>query len=263
MPFILIENTKTSISKEDKKLVGVGNLPAIKSSLQKISDNKDNKEASKASFKLAQLAEGEVNYREAIKYYKKAVDFPDYNKLYRLKAIDFAKKLKLKEEEKYFENKLYYGSLDLPKGGLYTGVIKNGLPSYCGIVRYRNGSHYIGQFNKGHRIGYGFTHIKNNTQPYYLRRYNHNGKIISRGEKVQSEIKANGDTHIGEMKKSRLHGRGLVLYKDGNILLANFRDGHPKNGVGCYFDRKEKILIWREYNKLGKQIGSSIIKEKR
>jgi len=259
--FILKEDMNTAIAQQEKELINKGNIETIKSTLQKIVDNTDTKDASTASFKQGQLAEALVEYDKALFYYKKAVDFPDYDKKYRKKGIEFSKKLKLKEEEKYFENKLYYGTLKMDNGGTYRGVIKNGLASYCGVVKYNDGSNYIGQFNEGHRIGYGFSYIQGNEKPY-LRRYNNDGKMISEAETVEIK-KRNKKVLIGKMKNGRLEGRGLVLYSDKNILLANFKNGSPWNGTSCYFNPKEKTIIWRKYDKHWKKKGSFVIEKKK
>ena len=263
--FILKENMKINISEKDKELINNGDIKTIENSLQQIKNNtKDIEKSAEASFKQGELYEELMEYEKAQFNYKEAVDTPNYNnQKYREKGIRFSKKLNRKKDEKYFKDKLYYGLLKMKKDSIYTGIIKNGKASYCGIERYKDGSYYIGQYDNGHRIGYGFVYIQGRDKPY-LRRYNNDGSIASRYEtisvkKIKRTKKKRGKILMGKMKNGSLQGRGFVEFDDGSQLIANFSNGIVSNSIGCYFDGTKKRVTWQTHNKSGKKTGSWII----
>ena len=56
----------------------------------------------------------------------------------------------------------------------------------------------------------------------------HISKSISKSRQKEPRI------DIGQIKEGKLHGKGIRIYKDGNIVFGEFDRGRVKHGVVYY-----------------------------
>lgn len=136
-------------------------------------------------------------------------------------------------------------------GSLYVGDVINGLPDGKGtlfslsqnsISDLNHTSIYVGNFKKGLKNGKGSC-------------YNIYGFLVQEGQfennnivtvfNAQNEpqifkeytIERNSDGSVifGELKNGILHGQGILLYNNGDVLQQSFKDGNLK-GIGLYMN---------------------------
>ena len=111
------------------------------------------------------------------------------------------------------------GTRSFPKGVMYEGEFRYGIPHGWGNLYWPNGDHYEGHFYEGFRQGSG-------VQTY------HNGDRYE-GEFFEGYLEgkgvyiwANGDVYSGNFYNDKMAGKGLFQSADGEIY-----DGEWVNGV--------------------------------
>jgi hypothetical protein len=106
--------------------------------------------------------------------------------------------------------------------GRYTGWfkgnrIKGYVPHGRGIMRYFNGSVYIGQWRNGKMHGNGA--IKWNDSSSYSGQWSE-GKRTGYGTYTWP----NGDTYVGQWKENQMCGEGIFYYQDGRIRRGIWKE---------------------------------------
>jgi hypothetical protein len=76
-----------------------------------------------------------------------------------------------------------------------------------GEFTYPNGNKYIGDYKNGRRDGFGTM------------------RIVAKGELGVKGIKTpSPSTYVGEFKRDKLNGHGIITYDDGNKIEGDFID---------------------------------------
>ena len=159
-------------------------------------------------------------------------------------------KLKIEKNEiNYISNKKNF------KDGLYEGIIINGKREIKGIMKYKNGSIYEGQWKNDKRHGRGLYTTQNYNNPnvkgiLYEGEFN-NDKIEGYGIGKYSS----GDKYEGEWKNNKQYGRGTLNYVGGGKYIGEWING-KLNGDGIYYlkngERFEGKFMDNKYNGYGK-----------
>ena len=141
------------------------------------------------------------------------------------------------------------------KDGNYEGIIINGKRELRGVMNYKNGGKYEGQWRNDKRHGKGIFISQNYNNPKligikYEGEFN-NDKIEGYGIGKYSS----GETYEGEWKNNKQYGRGILNYVDGGKYVGEWKEGQP-NGDGIYYlkngERFEGKFIDNKYNGYGK-----------
>ena len=142
------------------------------------------------------------------------------------------------------------------ENGLYEGVIIDGKREHNGVMIYKNGAKYEGEWKNDKKNGKGVF-----TSPHY---YNCRKNV---GMKYEGEFKddkfegygittyTNGDKYEGEWKNSKQYGKGTVSYFDGSKYSGEWKDGNF-NGIGVFYlkngEKYEGRFVNNKYNGYGK-----------
>ena len=154
-----------------------------------------------------------------------------------------------KNEINYISNRKRF------KDGLYEGIIINGKREIKGIMKYKNGSKYEGQWKNDKRHGKGIYTTQNYNNPNYA-------GILYEGEFNNDKIEgygigkySSGDQYEGEWKNNKQYGRGILNYIGGGKYVGEWKYG-KLNGEGIYYlkigERFEGKFIDNKYNGYGK-----------
>jgi len=111
----------------------------------------------------------------------------------------------------------------LPDGSIFVGDKKGGLFDGEGILEWKNGDYYKGQFREGMYNGFG----KLSTKAFVFEGYFKEGLFHGEGKLTFS----NGTVYQGEFKENLYHGKGSVLDPQGSNFVGLFYEG-MKNGMG-------------------------------
>ena len=139
--------------------------------------------------------------------------------------------------------------------GRYEGIIINNKREIKGIMYYKNGSKYEGQWRNDKKHGKGVFISQNYNNPKligikYEGEFN-NDKIEGYGVGKYTS----GDKYEGEWKNNKQYGRGVLIYKEGGKYIGEWKNG-KLNGNGIYYlkngERFEGNFIDDKYNGYGK-----------
>ena len=139
--------------------------------------------------------------------------------------------------------------------GRYEGIIINNKREIKGIMYYKNGSKYEGQWRNDKKHGRGVFISQNYNNPKligikYEGEFN-NDKIEGYGVGKYTS----GDRYEGEWKNNKQYGRGVLIYKEGGKYIGEWKNG-KLNGNGIYYlkngERFEGNFIDDKYNGYGK-----------
>ena len=139
--------------------------------------------------------------------------------------------------------------------GRYEGIIINNKREIKGIMYYKNGSKYEGQWRNDKKHGKGVFISQNYNNPKligikYEGEFN-NDKIEGYGVGKYTS----GDKYEGEWKNNKQYGRGILIYKEGGKYIGEWKNG-KLNGNGIYYlkngERFEGNFIDDKYNGYGK-----------
>ena len=139
--------------------------------------------------------------------------------------------------------------------GRYEGIIINNKREIKGIMYYKNGSKYEGQWRNDKKHGRGVFISQNYNNPKligikYEGEFN-NDKIEGYGVGKYTS----GDRYEGEWKNNKQYGRGVLIYKEGGKYIGEWKNG-KLNGNGIYYlkngERFEGKFIDDKYNGYGK-----------
>ncbi|CAD2221346.1 MORN repeat/PH domain containing protein, putative [Angomonas deanei] len=160
------------------------------------------------------------------------------------------------------------GEFFFADGRVYTGTFEDGKPSGQGRLTETNGDYYCGEFLHGEATGYGtaiyskgsrlFTGLFEKGQkirgkmefPGCSRSYN--GEWSDDKPQGRGEMKfANGDYYKGDFQAGRLHGVGLLVYKEprGQQYYGQFFEDKPC-GTGAFKTDKGVIAGFFDDGKL-------------
>ena len=140
------------------------------------------------------------------------------------------------------------------KDGQYEGIIINGKRELRGIMNYKNGGKYEGQWKNDKRHGKGVFISQNYNNPNlmgikYEGEFN-NDKIEGYGIGKYSS----GDTYEGEWKNNKQYGRGVLNYVGGGKYVGEWKNG-KLNGEGIYYlkngERFEGKFLDNKYDGYG------------
>ena len=128
----------------------------------------------------------------------------------------------------------YIGRRKKYKDGQYEGIIINGKRELRGIMNYKNGGKYEGQWKNDKRHGKGVFISQNYNNPNlmgikYEGEFN-NDKIEGYGIGKYSS----GDKYEGEWKNNKQYGRGVLNYVGGGKYVGEWKNG-KLNGEGIYY----------------------------
>lgn len=114
----------------------------------------------------------------------------------------------------------------LPSGAIIDGNLKNNHLSGYGVMTWRNGSTYLGDWEKDLRHGFGIYRTLYGTE--YSGGWSE-GKRHGFGVYV-NEL---GEEYVGEWAEGKMHGVGRLLSANGSIYEGNFQN-HKFHGVGMF-----------------------------
>ena len=123
------------------------------------------------------------------------------------------------------------------ENGKYEGIIINGKREKNGIMEYKDGSRYEGEWNNDKQYGKGiFTkNISNNNINLTLVKYI--GDFVNdKKEGNGIALYSNGDKYEGEWKNNKQYGKGIVIYSTGGRYEGEWANG-KFNGLGIYYLR--------------------------
>ena len=142
------------------------------------------------------------------------------------------------------------------ENGLYEGIIIDGKREQNGVMIYKNGAKYEGEWKNDKKDGKGVF-----TSPHY---YNCRKNV---GMKYEGEFKdgkfegygittyTNGDKYEGEWKNNKQYGHGTVSYFDGKKYSGEWKDGKFE-GIGIFYlkngEKYEGRFVNNKYNGYGK-----------
>ena len=142
------------------------------------------------------------------------------------------------------------------ENGLYEGIIIDGKREQDGIMFYKNGAKYEGEWKDDKKNGKGvFT-----SAHYYNCRKNVGMKYEGefRDDKFEGygiTTYTNGDKYEGEWKNSKQYGKGTVTYFDGTKYSGEWKDGKFE-GIGIFYlkngEKYEGRFVNNKYNGYGK-----------
>lgn len=135
--------------------------------------------------------------------------------------------------------------------GDYYGYIKDGKPSRRGILKYKDGSVYDGEWKNGKYDGEGvFSCLEYTYKGNFLNNYpNGNGSILfydyssyvgswkdgmANGQGVMKF--SNGDVYNGEWLSNEFNGNGTYMFSTGDIYIGGFANG-LQSGDGMYMGK--------------------------
>ena len=142
------------------------------------------------------------------------------------------------------------------ENGLYDGIIIDGKREQNGVMIYKNGAKYEGEWKNDKKDGKGvFT-----SSHYYNCRKNvgmkyegefRDGKLEGYGITTYT----NGDKYEGEWKNNKQYGKGTVSYFDGDRYCGEWKDGKFE-GIGVFYlkngEKYEGRFVNNKYNGYGK-----------
>ena len=141
------------------------------------------------------------------------------------------------------------------KDGQYEGIIINGKKEIRGIMLYKNGGKYKGEWKNDKRNGKGvFTSVNYNNPNLPGIKYEgefNNDRIEGFGIAKYSS----GDKYEGEWKNNKQYGKGTLIYIGGGKYVGEWKYG-KLDGEGIYYlkngERFEGKFIDNKYNGYGK-----------
>ena len=164
-------------------------------------------------------------------------------------------------DKKQKKSNLFYDGIRYRKlkreyhDGRYEGIIINNKREIKGVMYYKNGSKYEGQWKNDKKHGKGIYTSQNYNNPNligikYEGEFN-NDKIEGYGVGKYTS----GDKYEGEWKNNKQYGRGTLIYKGGGKYIGEWKNG-KLNGDGIYYlkngERFEGNFIDDKYNGYGK-----------
>ena len=142
------------------------------------------------------------------------------------------------------------------ENGLYEGIIIDGKREQYGVMIYKNGAKYEGEWKDDKKNGKGvFT-----SAHYFNCRKNVGMKYEGefRNDKFEGfgiTNYTNGDKYEGEWKNNKQYGKGTVSYFDGKKYSGEWKDGKFE-GIGVFYlkngEKYEGRFINNKYNGYGK-----------
>jgi hypothetical protein len=110
------------------------------------------------------------------------------------------------------------GKMDYGDGAVYEGEFRNGKIDGKGMLQFRNGNRYIGNWSNQRPQGKGRMKYANENE--YFGDFDQ-GKINGMGRMVYS----NGDTYDGEWLEGKPHGKGTFQKANLDTYTGDFKDG--------------------------------------
>ena len=170
---------------------------------------------------------------------------------------DINNKINLEEEEKNKDNmNIYINQIKEYINGQYKGIMLNNKKEIKGIMIYKNGATYDGQWKNDKKNGKGIF-----ISSYYYNCKNHIGMKYEgdfQDDKIEGygiAIYSNGDKYEGEWKNNKQYGRGRVEYFGGAIYEGEWMNGKFE-GIGIFYlkngERFEGRFSESKYNGYGK-----------
>ena len=281
IPKIKNENylkSKNKPIREIRKIIFDKNIKLVK---KKISYNNISKKEICDTKKKPKLSENNISIKNILNVPHNAISIaiePSYQK-----KVDSLKNLRYNDLENnkkirnYSENKQitkykienqnvlnYISRRKKFKDGQYEGIIINGKRELRGIMNYKDGSKYEGQWKDDKRHGKGvFTSMNYNNPNLAGIKYEgefNNDRIegfgiakYTSGDKYEGEWKNNkqygkgalnyvgGGKYVGEWKNGKLNGEGIYYLKNGERFEGKFED-NKYNGYGKYYYNNGEFL---------------------
>ena len=137
--------------------------------------------------------------------------------------------------------------LKFPDGtynGRYLSVEKYGIRQRHGhgIMKYKNGREYVGEWKGDKREGKGTLQCSSGDR--YEGQFQ-NDKMDGRGVYKCS----NGNSYVGDWKEGKRHGLGTYRYTNGNVFEGSWKDGFKHGpGIFTYSDGHKRINIFEYGN---------------
>ncbi|KAL0438041.1 UNVERIFIED_CONTAM: Phosphatidylinositol 4-phosphate 5-kinase [Sesamum latifolium] len=127
------------------------------------------------------------------------------------------------------------GKFSWPSGATFEGEFKSGRMEGTGTFIGSDGDMYRGSWSGDRKHGYGVKHYSNGD--YYEGHWKRNLQD-GQGREVENE-------YIGEWKNGMIHGRGVLVWNNGNRYDGNWENGVPKgHGVFTWPDGSCYIGCW-------------------
>ena len=230
-----------SFNNYSKKRVIIRNSNNCEKKLKKIFNQMENR----SNFNKSQNIENIYNNEKSIESRRNYSDI----KKYKLEIPN-------KRSLKYSPHNIYEKIIKKEyHDGIYEGIIINNKREIKGIMYYKNGSKYEGEYKNDKKQGKGIFTSQNYNNPNligikYEGEFN-NDKIEGYGIGTYTS----GDKYEGEWKDNKQYGRGTLIYKGGGKYIGEWKNG-KLNGNGIYYlkngERFEGNFLDDKYNGYGK-----------
>lgn len=117
-----------------------------------------------------------------------------------------------------------FGSLVIKEVGIYTGYFKDRLMHGSGVLEYRDGRQYMGDWKYGKKAGNGKQHFEDGS--YYVGHFSNN---LPHG---QGTYTFNAKTYYeGQLENGLFEGPGKMYYEDGSHFVGLWKK-NKRNGPG-------------------------------
>ena len=122
----------------------------------------------------------------------------------------------------------------------YTGRFRGGLFHGKGVLRWRDGLVFTGDFSKGVANGKAKLEVSpshDHPGSVYVGDYKHNARH-GKGK----ETWGNGDEYEGTLEDGKSHGHGTYTFADGRVYTGGFRQGiwHGRGVLACSDHRDDR-----------------------
>ena len=129
------------------------------------------------------------------------------------------------------------------KGDKYYGIWKNDILENNVTIKYKNGDEFEGIIKYGKKEGEGKI-IYKDLNVIYIGNWENDqkngfGKLIFKNKVINLDFKEKKEYDIferyeGNFKNDIIEGEGTFFYKDGKIIIGNFKNNEPINGKIIY-----------------------------
>ena len=129
------------------------------------------------------------------------------------------------------------------KGDKYYGIWKNDILENNITIKYKNGDEFEGIIKYGKKEGEGKI-IYKDLNVIYIGNWENDqkngfGKLIFKNKVINLDFKEKKEYGIferyeGNFKNDIIEGEGTFFYKDGKIIIGNFKNNEPINGKIIY-----------------------------
>lgn len=123
-----------------------------------------------------------------------------------------------------------WGTFNFDNGDKHVGEWKNSRKHGPGTYTYANGSTVIGTWESGKQVGLGTIAYADGDK---FSGYFENGEMNGQGVMIfGASSEWAGDIFIGEYKNNRRNGKGLYIWKNGDVDFCTYTDNEASNCLG-------------------------------